>query len=133
MAFTFDPSLGTDLSLVRFHTGDTDSTNYYLEDATITALLTSQTSVGGAVIASIRFILARLSQPNFRADWLQVDLASARKGYTALLAEKQQEFGIGAITSTVTHVYRADSTGSEEPDYTGGNYNDGENFLVIPY
>jgi hypothetical protein len=132
MTFTYDVSLSTDLALVRFHIGDTDANAYFLEDATITALLTSETSVGGAVIASIRHILARLSQPNFKADWLQVDLASARKGYQALLDVKQQEFGLSAITTTIRRVYRADSTATEEPDYTNGTQNDDDRFLVIP-
>jgi hypothetical protein len=118
MTFSFNPALAADKDNVRFHTGDTDPNAHFLEDEMITALLTSETTVGGAVIASIRYIIARLSQPNFKADWLQVDLASARKGYMDLLDEKRQEFGIGALTSSVTHVYRADSLATAEPDYT---------------
>jgi hypothetical protein len=117
MTFTFATDLSTDLALVRFHIGDTDSDGYFLADETITALLTSSGSVGGAVIASLRYIVSQLSRPDFRADWLSVSNASARQGYLALLAEKRGEFGLSAITASATHVYRADSDQTEEPDY----------------
>lgn len=117
MTFTFATDLSTDLALVRFHIGDTDSGGYFLADETITALLTSHGSVGGAVVASLKYIITQLSRPDFRADWLQVSNAEARKGYQALLMEKRGEFGLSAITASATHVYRADSDQTEEPDY----------------
>lgn len=120
MTFTFDTSLATDLALVRFHIGDTDTTAAWLTDETITALLTAKGSVGGAVVAGLQFIITQLSRPDFRADWLSVTNAEARKGYTALLAEKRREFGVAAITASATHVYRADSLATEEPDYSEG-------------
>jgi hypothetical protein len=117
MTFTFATDLSTDLALVRFHIGDTDSGGYFLADETITALLTKHGSVGGAVVASLKYIITQLSRPDFRADWLQVSNAEARKGYQALLAEKRGEFGLSAITASATHVYRADSDQTEAPDY----------------
>lgn len=120
MTFTFDTSLATDLALVRFHIGDTDTTAAWLTDETITALLTAKGSVGGAVVAGLQFIITQLSRPDFKADWLSVTNAEARKGYTALLAEKRREFGVAAITASATHVYRADSLATEEPDYSEG-------------
>lgn len=117
MTFTWLGTLATDLDKVRFHIGDTDSGGYWLEDATITALLALEGSVGGAVVACLRYIISQLSRPDFRADWLQVSNAEARKGYMALLAMKRQEFAISAITATAGHVYRADSDADEEPDY----------------
>lgn len=120
MTFTFDASLNTDLALVRFHIGDTDSNGHFLTDETINALLANYGSVGGAVIASLRYIISQLSRPDFRADWLQVSNAEARRGYQALLAEKRGEFGLSALTASATHVYRADSDQIEKPDYGDG-------------
>ena len=117
MTFTFATDLSTDLALVRFHIGDTDSAGYFLADETITALLTSNGSVSGAVIACLRYIIGQLSRPDVRADWLSVTNAEARKGYQALLVEKRQEFGLSSVSASATHVYRVDSDQTEEPDY----------------
>lgn len=120
MTFTWLGTLATDLDKVRFHLGDTSSDGYWLPDETITALVASEGSVGGAVIAGLKYILTQLSRPDFRADWLQVSNAEARKGYEMLLSEKRREFGAAAISATVTHVYRADSLATAEPDYSDG-------------
>jgi len=112
MAFTFDPSLSTELAQVRFHIGDTSEAGAYLQDATITALLASEGSVEGAVIASIRYILTQLSVPNFKKDWLSVDYETARQGYEKMLKDKAREFGISlgsSWSSSVSNMYRADS------------------------
>ncbi len=111
--FTFDNTLSTDLALVRFHVGDTSSDGNYLWDETITALVTSEGSVGGAVVASIKYILTQLSTPNFRQDWLTVDYEKARMGFESLLTKKSQEFGVSAsgitATTSISLPYRADS------------------------
>ncbi len=120
MTFTWLGTLATDLDKVRFHLGDTSSDGYWLPDETITALVASEGSVGGAVIAGLKYILTQLSRPDFRADWLQVSNAEARKGYEMLLSEKRREFGVAAISATVTHMYRADSLATAEPDYSDG-------------
>jgi len=114
MAFTFDTSLGTDLALVRFNIGDTAEEGAYMADETITALLASEGSVGGAVIASIRYILTQLSSPNFKKDWLSVDFEKARIGFEKLLKDKAVEFDISlsrgiSMTSSISNVSRADS------------------------
>ena len=127
MTFTFATNLSTDLALVRFHIGDTSEDGAYLADETITALLTSEGSVGGAVVASIRYILTQLSVPNFRKDWLSVDYEKARDGYEMLLKEKAREFGValgGSFASSVKPMYRADSgqyTSSEREETTSDN------------
>ncbi len=127
MTFTFATNLSTDLALVRFHIGDTSEDGAYLADETITALLTSEGSVGGAVVASIRYILTQLSVPNFRKDWLSVDYEKARDGYEMLLKEKAREFGValgGSFASAVKPMYRADSgqyTSSEREETTSDN------------
>jgi hypothetical protein len=113
MTFTFDTSLGNNISLVRFHIGDTNQNGAYLTDETIGALLALEGSVGGAVIACIKYIITQLSVPDFRKDWLTVTVSEARKSYEARLKEKAQEFSIsvGGITakSTISLPYRADS------------------------
>jgi hypothetical protein len=114
MTFTFDSSLGDEVSLVRFHTGDTNESGAYLTDETIEALLVLEGSVGGAVIACIKYIISQLSTPNFRKSWLSVDLDGARNEYKNKLKEKAQEFGVNdgsgiATSSTISLPYRADS------------------------
>ena len=111
--FTFDNTLSTDLAKVRFHIGDTNSDGNYLWDETITALLTSEGSVGGAAIACIKYIITQLAAPNFRLDWLTVSNEKAREGFEKLLKDKAQEFGVSlsnvTATATISKPYRADS------------------------
>ena len=110
--FTFDNTLATDLAKVRFHVGDTSSDGNYLWDETITALVASEGSVGGAVIASIRYIISQLSSPDFKLDWLTVSNKEARAGFELLLQQKAQELGVSlgaTATSTIKNAYRADS------------------------
>ena len=113
MTFSFDTTLSTDLAKVRFHIGDTNENGHYMEDQTITALLTSEGSVGGAVIASLRYIITQLSQPNFSLDWMSVSNQEARKGFQEILKQKAAEFGISAsgvtASSTISPTYRGDS------------------------
>ena len=112
MTYTFATDLSTDLAKVRFHIGDTNTNSAYLEDATITALITSEGSVGGAVVACIKYIITQLSQPDFRLDWMSVSNAEARKGFESLLKQKAQQFGVTAYAtaaSTISHAHRADS------------------------
>ena len=119
MAFTYDAALGTDLSLVRFHIGDTNEEGYFLEDATITYWLTQKGSVGGAAIACLRYMITQANQPNFKLDWLSVTNTDYVKMLQTLLKQKAQEFGLSAtgasMTSTVSNPTRADS--DQEGDY----------------
>lgn len=126
MTFSYDTSLSSDGDLVRFHIGDTDSNGAYLPDETITALLTSEGTVGGAVIQSIKYIISQLSSPNFKLDWLSVSNENAREGFKSLLIIKSQEFGISlsglSATSTIGLPYRADSDqDSSESVYDGSS------------
>jgi hypothetical protein len=110
MAFTFTAGLSDNVSIVRFHIGDTNERGHYLEDETIQYYITNG-GVGTAVIACIRYIITQLSTPDFRQDWLSVSKGEARKGFETLLKIKQQEFGISAATaaSTISLPHRADS------------------------
>jgi len=110
--FTFDNTLSDNLAKVRFHIGDTNSEGNYLWDETINALITSEGSVGGAVIACLKFIITQLSSPNYKLDWLTVTNDTAREGFEKLLKLKSQEFGVslgGTATTTIKQPYRDDS------------------------
>lgn len=112
MAFTFDPALSNNTSLVRFHIGDTNENGHYLEDATINYFVTNY-DLATAVIRCIQYIITQLSTPNFSQDWLTVSNEQARAGYEKLLKSKAIELGIsltGAVaSSTISLPYRADS------------------------
>jgi hypothetical protein len=112
--------LTEDVGKVRLHINDTDVTAPKLTDEEITYALTLGGSVNGAVIQCLLWLLVKLSDPNFTADWLTVDNASAFKSMNSLLSLKRAEFGIAAITTTSAHTYRADSAATEAPDFTDG-------------
>lgn len=116
MTFTFGEDLTDANDYVRFHTGDTQTPGY-MSDELITSLVAVESSNNAAVIAGITYIIGQLSRPDFKADWLSVSNVEARKGYQALLLQKRREFGIAAVTASVTHVYRADSDADEAPTY----------------
>lgn len=114
---TFTDSLSTDIGKVRLHINDLDSTNVKLTDEAIQYALDEQSTVGGAVIWCIQFLIAKLSDPNFTADWLTVDNASAVKSLRELMADKRQEFGISAVTATTAYAWRPDSNLTEAPTF----------------
>jgi len=112
MSFSFDITLAQDSDVVRFHIGDTSEDGHYIEDETIDALVASEGSVGGAVIACIRFIISQLSSPDFKQDWLSVSNKEARAGYEKLLLMKSRELGISlgvTASASISLPYRADS------------------------
>jgi hypothetical protein len=118
MTFTYTQPFN-DVARVRFHLGDTDSTNARFTDEEITAIITEQGSWQKAVIACLENLIARLSStPDFRADWLQVSIGSALSGYDSLLKTKWREFGITRITADAVHPYRPDSGQNGPPDFT---------------
>lgn len=111
MTYSFDPTLGDDVSLVRWHIGDNSEDGYFVDDETIQYWVDAGTT-SSAVIACIRYILSQLSRPDFKLDWMSVTgMQEARKGYEALLFQKQAELGQVFITATATisHPYRLDS------------------------
>ena len=119
MTYSYDPNLADDVSLVRFHIGDTDDAGHYLENETIQYHITAG-STSTAIINCIRYIITKLSSPDFKQDWLSVSNAEARKGYESLLATKKQELGIYMATpyTIITHAHRADSYENEDGEYT---------------
>jgi hypothetical protein len=123
MSFSFDASLGDNVSLVRFHIGDTDEDGYFLDDETIQYWVT-QGNAESAVIACIKYILSQMARPNFSLDWMSVSgMKDAKMGYEELLRQKEWEFGLRQVyaTSTISQPYRADSLqdtdDTDYPDY----------------
>lgn len=117
MSFTYFEDLTTNIDFVRFHTGDTDEDGYFMSDELITSLVTVEGSKEAAVIGGLKYIIRKLSQPDFKADWLQVNHAEARKGYETMLKAARQDFGLSDVVTGATHVYRKDSLQTEEPTY----------------
>lgn len=126
MTFTYDISLTTDLALVRFEIGDTSEAGHYLEDETINHFLTSS-SFGQAVVSCLEYIVTQLSVPNFRLDWMSVSNEQAHAGFENILKQERQKYGIytSTITSSISHVHRADSYEYlEEPNGEGKYYDE---------
>ncbi len=127
-------NLATDIGKIRLHINDRDTTAPKLTDEEIQYALDQKSSVGGAVVWCLQFLMAQVADPNFVADWLQVDNSTAYKSLADLLALKRQEFGIPQFEASVTHVYRPDSLATQEPDFSetqAGNDDDDVIVLVL--
>lgn len=111
MTYAFDPTLADDVSLVRFHIGDTNPAGCYLQDETIQYWIDQTDSIGKASLQCIQYIITQLSTPGFNLDWLSVNMADARKGYQDLMTQKMIEFGLPAarMVASVSLPHRADS------------------------
>lgn len=116
MAFTYTPAAVNDTTRVRWHTAQTVEAESFVSDAEITMAISEEGSWRKAVVSVLKFIIAKLSQPDFTADWLKVSNAEARAGFETLLALKRQEFGIPAITARAQMVYRSDSSDDAVPE-----------------
>lgn len=117
MTFTYTPESPDDITRVRFHIGDTDSEAAIFTDEELSFIISEAGSWQAAVVSCIKSVIARVSkEPDFKADWLQVDSSRALAGWTSLLAEKRQEFGIPAVSSSGKAVYRSDSLQEGPPD-----------------
>jgi hypothetical protein len=121
MTCSFDISSGFDnVSHVRYNIGDTDCTRAWFTNEEITAIVADQGSWQAAVISCLLNIVARLSgEPDFRADWLQVDYKTALDSYRKLLTIKARELGVpyGQIVATPVYIYRPDSDQTASPTY----------------
>lgn len=124
MTATYTP-FATDKDRVRFYTGDTDVTAAMNSDETITAAITE---FGGYQLASIELlgglITALAFDPNFKADWLQVDVTETIKVLTARQTELRRKWNIQATSTTAIYTYRKDSYQDEAPTYTSADYID---------
>ncbi|MDX2078561.1 MAG: hypothetical protein SFZ02_19170 [bacterium] len=101
MTFSYTPSASPDdITRVRYHIGDTVEATAIFDDETITMIIAEEGSWQLAVIDAIKSIIAKIAgEPNFTADWLRVDYATALAGYQKLLALKAAQFGVSASTS----------------------------------
>lgn len=119
MAFTFGEDLTDDLDFVRFKTGDTTEAEAFMSDELITSMLTLYETKEAAAVAGARYILNKMAQPKFRADWLEVDPTSAiamrKKLLEDLIAEVDPASEAISIDSVST--YRADSAMTSEPTW----------------
>lgn len=118
MTFSYTP-ISNDLSRVRFHLGDTDPASAMFQDEEISGVITEVSNWQIAVIYLIQNLIAKCSTPNFTADWLTVDLATAVKSYQQLLMIKRRELKIFANIATTVSPWRPDSGQTAPPDYTG--------------
>lgn len=117
MTFTYGEDLTDDADFVRFHTGDTESDGAFLSDEIITSLLATHDTKQDAVIAALKFIVTKLSKPDFKAGELEIKYSTSY--YKDLLKMKQDEFGLTDNTLTVSTYYtwRPDSDQTEAPTY----------------
>jgi len=124
MNFTYDLTIPyTDLTRVRYETGDTVQASALWSDEEILFVLSEKGSVQLAVVSLVRNAIAKFSHDDdFKADWLQVDRTNRLAALKMLLQQKQGEYGLGSGTAGVVHRYRADSRQHEEPDYTAPDY-----------
>ena len=121
--FTFDGTgFSTDKDRVRFHTRDYDLSLPVPKwsDELIIAVIADQGSWQKAVIALLTDLVIALSNPDFKADWLEVSKQKeAADSLRALLAQKKKELGVtsGGFTAKFVHVHRQDSLLKTEPTY----------------
>ncbi|MBZ0294502.1 MAG: hypothetical protein K8L99_18200 [Anaerolineae bacterium] len=128
MTFTYTvSSTPTDLTKIRFYTGDTVEDAAIHTDEEIAMILALEGTVQKAVIALLRSIITRLAtEPDLTADWLRIDWRRSSDNWKMMLAERKREFGLGARASSGgQHAYRADSFQNESPDWDQlfANYN----------
>jgi len=117
VTFTYGEDLTVNRDFVRFWSGDTVSAESFLTDEIITSLLAVSASKEAAAVSAIQYIIRRLSQPNFSADWLTVDMKSAREGYEKLLADVRRQLGVASLTATTGYTWRPDSGMTEAPTF----------------
>lgn len=119
MTFSYDLATPNDITRIRRHISDTVEATAIYSDEELTFFLAEEGTVAKTVITCIRQVLAKLAaEPNMKADWLQVDWATATATWKTLLAEKKSEFGLGwSVSSGGQHSYRPDSLQKTPPDY----------------
>lgn len=114
----------TDLTKVRFFTGDTVAEAAIHTDEEINMMLAlNSDDVGETCVMAIESIMSRLAhEPDMTADWLKVDWRRSVEQWERLLARVKQRFSLGPThQSQATHAWRADSRQTAEPDYAALN------------
>ncbi len=102
MAFTYDDTLGTDLSKVRLQVGDTDSTDALLTDAEVEFAISDEPSLVAAAARCAEMIAASFARD---FDW-EGDGTSVRKGGRAkhylAMAKQLRAKAAGGLTTLQT-------------------------------
>lgn len=120
MTFTYD--LTTDIGRVRLRVGDrtlVETGTGIRSDEEIQLWLDDEGSWQKACIAWIQSVLNQLNfEPDSTADWLEIDLESARESYQKMLDELKTWLGVSGAgnTTTTTPVWRGDSLQTEAPE-----------------
>ena len=109
--------LTTDIGKIRLLINDTDTANTKLTDEEIQYCIDTKTTVAASAVMAVGLLMAKMADPNFTADWLTVDHASAFKSLQALRLQLCQSFGVPSLTASSVFVFRADSKQTESPDY----------------
>lgn len=119
MTFTYDLETPDDIARVRRHLGDTDEATAIFSDEQIQFAIDEDGGVKPAVISLINEVIARLShEPDMTADWLTISWRRSAEHWAQLRAQKQNQFGLGAVFSGGgRHAFRPDSDQKETPDY----------------
>jgi hypothetical protein len=128
MTFTYD--LSTDIGRVRLRVGDRrelidpatklGSGSGIRSDEEIQLMINDEGSWQKACIAWVQSFLNQLNtEPDFTADWLEIDLESARESYLNMLSELKVWLGVAGAgsTTTTTPSWRSDSLQTEAPDH----------------
>lgn len=118
MTFTYTPASPDDTTRVRYHIGDTVEASAIFTDEEIDFVISEEGSYQKAVVSLIQAVIAKIGhEPDFTADWLQVDWRRSVDAWRDLLAEKRSKFGIAARSARSVATYRSDSNQPEAPDW----------------
>lgn len=124
MTFSYDLTDGlSDIDRVRLWTGDTVEAAAMYSDEELSALIAEEGSWQAAVVAALEAKIAELALvPDFKADWLEVDVKTTVTLLNGRLARFQAKHADvfndnGGIGSEAVHVYRGDSDATEAPSY----------------
>ena len=122
MTFTYAPGTPTDITRVRARVGDREeiaTDTGIRSDEEIEMWINDEGSWQKACIAWVQSVINQLNtEPDSTADWLKIDLESARESYQAMLGELKTWLGVSGAgnTTTTTPVWRGDSLQTEVPE-----------------
>lgn len=122
MTFTYAPGTPTDITRVRARVGDRSeiaTDTGIRSDEEIQMWIDDEGSWQKACIAWVQSVINQLNtEPDSTADWLEIDLESARESYQAMLGELKTWLGVSGVgnVTTTTPVWRGDSLQTEVPE-----------------
>lgn len=128
MTFTYTPGTPDNITRVRARVADrvelTDSAGAPLgtgirSDDEIQLWIDDEGSWQKACIAWVQSVINELNtEPDSTADWLEIDLESARESYQKMLDELKIWLGVSGVgnTTTTAAAWRSDSNQTKAPD-----------------